>query len=84
MKTFCSETPKTLINELNRLDEKLIKKKVFVLEHTIIDKVKIYCVMHNKVALLTRRRSEQRTINRHQRIFRKLLTIYMQKMLIKR
>ena len=40
-----------------------------------IDKVKIFCVIHDKVALLTRRCSEWGTRNRHQRIFRKVLTI---------
>ena len=30
MKKLCSETPKTLINELNKLGEKLLRKKIFL------------------------------------------------------
>ena len=70
-------------NELNRLGEKLFRKKVFVLSHTNIDKVKIFYVLHDQVALLTRRCSELGTRNRHQRIVKKIFTIYIQKMLIK-
>ena len=40
-----------------------------------IDKVKIFCVSHDKVVLLTSRRSERGTRNRHQIIFRKRLTL---------
>ena len=64
------------------ISEKLLRKKLFVLQHTNNDKVKVFCVLHNKVALLTRTCSEWGTKNRHQRIFRKFLTI--KKTLIKR
>ena len=57
------------------------KKSYLYLSYTNIDKVKIFCVLHDKVALLTRRYSERETRNRHQRIFRKVLTM---KTLIKR
>ena len=40
-----------------------------------IDEVKIFCVLHDKIALLTRICSEQGTRNCHERIFRKALTI---------
>ena len=44
--------------------------------NTNIDKVKIFCAIHDKVALLTRRYSDEcGTRNRHQRIFRKVSTI---------
>ena len=43
--------------------------------YTNISKVKIFSkVLHDKVALLTRRCSERGTWNRHQIIFRKVLT----------
>ena len=35
------------------------EKKLFSLKYTNIDKVKIFHVLHDKVALLTRRRSER-------------------------
>ena len=54
------------VNELEQtssqcISEKLFRKKLFVLYYTDtdIDKVKIFCVLHNKVALLTRRCSAQ-------------------------
>ena len=67
--------------ELEQTSSKCIKvekfrKELFVLWYTNIDKVKIFCVIHNKVTLLTRRCSEWRTTNCHQRIFRKGLTIH--------
>ena len=37
------------------------------------DKVKIFCVLHDKVALLTGRFSERGKRNCHQRILRKVL-----------
>ena len=77
MKKLCSETLKPL-NKLSRRGEKLRRKKVFVvLQYTKVDKVKIFCVLHDKVALLTRRRSERGTRNRYKIISRKLLTIYI-------
>ena len=52
------------------------KKATYLyLQYTNIDKVKIFCVLHDKVALLRRRYSERETRNRHQRIFRKVLTM---------
>ena len=70
------------VNELEQtssqcISEKLFRKKLFVLYYTDtdIDKVKIFCVLHNKVALLTRRCSERGRRNCRQRIFRKVLTI---------
>ena len=55
--------------------EKRLRKKLFVLQYISIniDQVKIFCVLHDKVALLTRRCSEQATRNRDQINFRKVL-----------
>ena len=52
-----------IINELEQtsskwISEKRLRKKLFVLQYTNIEKVKIFCVIHDKVALLTRRCSE--------------------------
>ena len=58
-----------------------MKKSYLYLYYTNIDKVKIFCVLHDKVALLTKRYCQWETRNRHQRIFRKALTM---KTLIKR
>ena len=58
-----------------------MKKSYLYLYYTNIDKVKIFCVLYDKVALLTRRYSERETKNRHHRIFREVLTM---KTLIKR
>ena len=60
------------------INEKLLRKKLFVLYSynilsTNIDIVKIFFVLHSKVALLTKRCSEFGTRSRHQRIFRKVL-----------
>ena len=74
-KSYAQKHLKTLINELNRLGEKLIRKEVLVLWYTNIDKVTIFCVLHDKVALLTRRRSERATRNREEITLRKSLTI---------
>ena len=57
--------------------EKLLRKKLFVLySYSILSSsiyiVRIFCLLHNKVALLTRC-SERGIRNRHQRIFRKVL-----------
>ena len=73
MKKLCSaKRLKTLINELNRpavssqcISEKLLRKKLFVLQYTNIGRVKIFYVLHHKVALLARRCSELGTRNRH-------------------
>ena len=52
----------TLLNELEQTSSKCIseklRKKLFVLQYTNIDNVKIFCVIHDKVVLLTRRCSE--------------------------
>ena len=49
------------------------KKSYLYLYYTNINKVKAFCVLHDKVALLTRRYSERERRNRHQIIFRKLI-----------
>ena len=64
------------------ISEKLFREKIFVLWCTNIENVEILHVLHYKVALLMRKRSEWGTKNIHQIIFRKVWT--MQKMLIKR
>ena len=53
---------------------------------TNVDKVKIFCVLHDKVALLTGRCSERGKRNYHQIIFRKVLILVLtiRKTLIKR
>ena len=63
------------------ISAKLLGKKLTEFIVSNIDKVKIFCVLHDKVALVSTRYSEQETRNRHQRIFRKVLTM---KTLIKR
>ena len=67
-----------MLNELEQTSSKCISEKLrknfFVLLYTNIDKAKIFYVIHDKVALLTRC-SEWGTRNQHQRIFRKVLTI---------
>ena len=58
--------------------EKLPREKLYICimyTYTNIDKVKIFCVIHNEDALLTRKCSEWGTRNCHQRMFRKVLTI---------
>ena len=58
--------------------EKLLRKKQYICiiyNYTNIDKVKIFCAIHNEVAPLTRKCSEWGTRNCHQRMFRKVLTI---------
>ena len=52
-----------------------LRKKLSVLWHTNVDKVKIFYSIHNKVALLSNRCSEWGIRNCHQRIFRKIWTI---------
>ena len=67
---------------MNRTDQcingELLRKKLCVLQCTNIEKVEIFHVLHHKVALPMRRRSEQRTRNQHQRIFGKVWTIYIE------
>ena len=69
---------KIFITELKRPDssayETLLRKKAICI-NTNIDKVTIFWVLHDKVVLLTRRQLERGTRNRHQRIFRKVLTM---------
>ena len=79
MKKLCWEILKIQINELSRLGQNVLRKKVPFILYTDI----ILCILYNEIALLTRRRFEQGARNRNQIIFRKLLTIYIQKMLIK-
>ena len=52
------------------------QKKAFC--NTNIEKVEILHVLHDKVALLIRRRSERGTRNCHQRVCRKVCTIYIE------
>ena len=61
-------------NELERLvDEKRLKSG-----KANIDKFEIIRILHDKVALLTRKYSELETENRRQRKFRKVWTKYLQ------
>ena len=87
MKKLCSKTFKTL-TELNRpvavqyMSQQNSQKKAICINsilvysvsqyHTNIDKVEMFYILHNKVALLTRRYSERETRNRHQIIFGKV------------
>ena len=73
MKKLSSKTLKSL-----GISKKLFRKKAFVLQHTDIEKVEIFHVLHNKVALLLRRRSKRGTRNHHQIIFSKVWTIYIE------
>ena len=52
------------------------QKKAF--RNTNIEKVEILYVLHDKVTLLRRRRSERGTRNCHQRMFRKVWTTYIE------
>ena len=67
---------------MNQTDQcingELLRKKLYVLQCPNMEKVEIFHVLHHKVALLMRRRSEQRTRNRHQRIFGKVWTIHIE------
>ena len=69
-----------MINELNRPAVRNFSEKSYLyytvsysILSTNIDIVKIFCVLHNKVALLTRDVLKWGTRNPHQRIFRKVL-----------
>ena len=66
-----------IINDLNRPRSQCIKTETSQRKAicTNIGKVKIFCVLHNKLALLTRTCSEWGTRNGHQIIFREVLTI---------
>ena len=56
--------------------EKRLRKKLYVCIIPILTLTESkHFVIHDKVALLTRRCSDWGTRNRHQRIFRKVLTI---------
>ena len=58
--------------------EKLLRKKLYICiiyAYTNTDQVKIFCVIHSEVALLTRKCTEWGTRNCHQRMFKKVLTI---------
>ena len=82
MKKLClAKHLKALINGLNRparqcISEKLLSRKLFLLQYTNIDKIKVFCVLHDKVVPLTRRYPEHGTRNCHHGIFRKVLTRY--------
>ena len=75
------------ISEITRLNHKFqISEQTsqkghlnLYLLYTYISKVEIFhvLVLHNKVAMLTRKLSERGTRYRHERIFRKVLTIYI-------
>ena len=47
------------------------QKKLFVLQYTNTDKVKIFCALHDKIALLTRRCSDS---GEHEKINSKINT----------
>ena len=62
---------------MNRTDQaRNVSEKMYLYYIlTNIDKVKIFWILHDTVALLTRRHSERGTRNCHEIIFRKLFTI---------
>ena len=61
---LCSKTLKTLINEPNQpVHDKLLRKNLFVLQYTNIEKVEIFDVLHDKVVLLMRGRFKRGTRN---------------------
>ena len=65
---------------MQRISEKTSQKKaiyIIIILSNNIEKVEISHFLHNKVALLTRRRSEWGLRNRHLRIFRKVWAIYI-------
>ena len=64
MNKLCSQIFKTLINELNRpgsAQGKNFSEKSYI----YVDKNEIFLVLHDKVALLTSRRSELGARDRH-------------------
>ena len=79
MKKSCSKTLKTLINELNRpvgfVRNFSVKSYLHYSKTNNIGKVEIFHVLHDKVALLMKRRYERGTKNSHQKIFRKVWII---------
>ena len=61
---LCSKLLKTLINELSKpVHDKLLRKNLFVLQYTNIEKVEIFDVLHDKVVLLMRGRFKRGTRN---------------------
>ena len=79
MKKLCSEPLKTLFNELNRPGRAWFRNfsENSYLHYSILALTKLkYFVLRDKVLLVTKRRSERETRNRHQRVFRKDRTIY--------
>ena len=72
MKKLWSKTLKTLVNELKKkqcICEKLLKKNyLYYSKASNTENVEIFHSLHDKVALLTRRRSERGTRNRHRKI----------------
>ena len=54
------------------------RKTIYIIVYLTltVDNVKIFCVLHNKVAMLSRRLSERGTRNHYQIIFRKVLKPY--------
>ena len=77
MKTLCSETLKILINELNRPGSA---------QSNFSEKSYLYYTILTKVALLTATRilSDRNKKSSPNNFYRKILTIYLQKMLIKK
>ena len=80
MKKLCPETLKSLINELNRPGSTSVRnvsgKSYLSYNFPNINNTEIFYVLLDKVALLTRRRSELGKRNCHQKIFRKVLTMF--------
>ena len=76
MKKLWSKTLKTLINELIRpvrICEKLLKKSyLYYSKASNTEIFERFYGLHDKVALLMRRRCEQGTRNRHQKFLDKL------------
>ena len=80
MKTLCPETLKSLINELNRPGSASVRnfsgKSYLYYNFPNINNAEIFYALHDKVALLTRRRSELGKRNCHQIIVRNVLTMF--------
>ena len=81
MKKLCPKTFKIVINKVTRGETSACKwetsqKKAFC--NTNIEKVEILHVLHDKVALLMRKRSVRGTRNHYQRIFRNVWAIYIE------
>ena len=84
--TFWAGNKKLLTEFLERFEPYIHKitssKSEFLM--TLIKLRFDFLVWHDKVALLTRRRSERGTRNYQQRVFRKVWTIYTQNNMIKK